>query len=247
MSAEVNNLQVIQHPNVVKFVKFVRPNALVMEFIDGMTLTARLEEAGTELEEEEAEWVMRGLLRGLSALHEKKIIHRDIKPDNIMLRGGDHPSDCGRVVIVDLGISRQENPEKNHTQAWTFLGTVEYASPEQTVGGAPVLGIDVWAAGVVYFEMREGRRPFQRGAAPDNDQDVQLMETIRNAVVPVSPSIVESFEVFPDLDSSQIFGVPSTKPAPCLSTFLGLACRLWWPKNIRILSTCQRASTRPPM
>ena len=181
---EVRNLKALKHPNVVKFEAFVELSAtLVMEFIDGKNLKARLQErlqerADQGLEEEEAMWVMRGLLRGLSALHEKQVIHRDIKPDNIMLRAeGDG---CDRVVIVDLGTSKQQLSTKTLTQAWTFLGTVAYASPEQTVGGAPELGMDVWAAGIVLFEMLEGRRPF----ASDKNQDLQLMEKIRTAVAP---------------------------------------------------------------
>ncbi|KAJ1472821.1 kinase-like domain-containing protein, partial [Baffinella frigidus] len=168
---EVSNLKLLHkprvHPNVVKFLKFVNPGAaLVMEFIDGKSLNQRLKEQGAGLDEEEAMWIMRGLLRGVSVLHEKTVIHRDIKPDNIMLRA---PGDrCDRVVIVDFGTSKQLTT-KTITEAWNVLGTPAYSSPEQTTGSEAELGMDVWAAGVVYFEMLEGHRPF----TGDNDKALE--------------------------------------------------------------------------
>ncbi|KAJ1470255.1 kinase-like domain-containing protein, partial [Baffinella frigidus] len=163
---EVSNLKLLHtprvHPNVVQFLKFFTPGAaLVMEFIDGKSLNQHLKvQQGAGLDEEEAMWIMRGLLRGVSVLHEKKVIHRDIKPDNIMLRApGDSSDRCDRVVIVDFGTSKQLTT-KTITKPWSALGTPAYSSPEQTNGSDPELGMDVWAAGVVYFEMLEGHRPF---------------------------------------------------------------------------------------
>ncbi|KAJ1466766.1 kinase-like domain-containing protein [Baffinella frigidus] len=186
---EVQNLKAVRHPNVVKFEVFVKPNAIVMEFIDGQNLKTRLEEeAGAGLEVEEAMWVMRGLLRGVSVLHEKTIIHQDIKPENIMLRAQVHGQPSDRVVIIDLGTSKQQRLTQTLTQAWTFLGNPAYASPEKVVGCEPEPGNDVWAAGVVFFEMLEGSRPF---AGKNN---VDLMHNIRLAAVrplQVSPATVD--------------------------------------------------------
>ncbi|KAJ1469072.1 hypothetical protein T484DRAFT_1852918 [Baffinella frigidus] len=176
---EVLNLQALHKPivqqNVVEFVEFVEPSAVVMELIDGQNLKARLEarragKADKRLPPKETEWVMQGLLRGLSVLHEKKIIHRDIKPANIMLRG--NGDGCNRVVIVDLGTSK-----KLLSKEAGFEGTLEYASFEQINGDESEFEMDVWAAGVVYFEMLEGKRPFA-------GRDAVLKNNIRTAQMP---------------------------------------------------------------
>ena len=151
------------HPNIVTFIRADKLDGvewLVMEFVEGENLRERLKAVG-KLELEDAVWVMVGLLSGLSGLHTHDIAHRDVKPENIMIRSK-HPGKLSdKVVIVDLGLSKRAEINKTFTNPAEFLGTPAYFCPEAT---HPEKGVDVradvWAAGVVFFEMLDGRHPF---------------------------------------------------------------------------------------
>lgn len=153
----------LDHPNIVGVSDFgVLDDGscyLVMDALEGESLGARLDRDGA-LPWSEALDVMRGMLRGLKHAHDRGVVHRDIKPDNIFLANDD-----GRHVVklLDFGIAKlvagaEEDPAS--TRAGITMGTPAYLSPEQAVGGEITARTDLYSATVVLFEMLTGRAPF---------------------------------------------------------------------------------------
>lgn len=132
---------------------------VVMERLHGETLATRLSRAGPVPVHELVE-IMLQVLEGLRAAHARKILHRDMKPDNIFLS-----EVGGRVVakVVDFGISKGMGDEKAHhlTRTGMVMGTPYYMSPEQAMGERDLDGrVDVWGSGVAMYEALTGVRPF---------------------------------------------------------------------------------------
>jgi tRNA A-37 threonylcarbamoyl transferase component Bud32/formylglycine-generating enzyme required for sulfatase activity len=149
----------LDHPNVVKLLE-VSQSALsdfiVFEFVDGVTLKQLL--AGQQqkgLEPERAARIARQLADGLHHVHQCGIIHRDFKPGNILLEAGD------RAKIVDFGLARHTESVSTISSDKGLLGTIPYMSPEQCQGKPVSVASDVYALGVVLYEMLSGRRPFE--------------------------------------------------------------------------------------
>ena len=140
----------------------VGPNYLVMEFVEGPTLAARLKKGPMPLE---AAWkVALQIAAALEAAHQKGIVHRDLKPGNI------HIKPDGTVKILDFGLAKFSDrigetgdsavPEQNPTNEKAIVGTPAYMSPEQAAGMPVDERTDIWAFGVVLYEMLTGKRPF---------------------------------------------------------------------------------------
>ncbi len=153
----------LDHPNIVAVSDFgVLDDGscyLVMEALDGEPLGARLER-DKRIEWHEALEILRGVLSGLKHAHDKGVVHRDIKPDNIFLAQKE-----GEIVvkILDFGIAKlyagsADDPAS--TRAGLTVGTPAYLSPEQAVGGEITPASDLYSASVVLFEMLAGRTPF---------------------------------------------------------------------------------------
>ncbi|GMV38454.1 MAG: hypothetical protein AMXMBFR64_01700 [Myxococcales bacterium] len=147
---------------------------IAMEWIEGRPLDAVLRQDGP-LPVEEAVRVAVQVLDVLAAAHEAGIVHRDVKPGNLMLTRD------GRVKVTDFGIARVQGSDLARTQAGTVLGTPHYAAPEQLAGRSVDCRADLYAAGAVLYETLVGQPPFD-GAT--------LYEVIRQAVLsePVHPS-----------------------------------------------------------
>src|SRR5947208_2642728 len=106
--------------------------------------------------------IQRQILRGLEHAHAAGVVHRDLKPDNIMLVERDGQRDV--VKILDFGIAKVTEPQSGGealTQAGVIFGTPEYLSPEQALGEAVDARADIYAAGVILYETLAGRRPFE--------------------------------------------------------------------------------------
>ena len=125
---------------------------LVMEFFDGGDLNKRL--AGKALPPEEAIRLFRELMYALGDIHEKGILHRDLKPQNLMFRND------GSLAIVDFGIAKQIDAV-DRTSHGEILGTPRYMSPEQVQGRALDLRTDIYSAGVLLYQMLTGRHLFE--------------------------------------------------------------------------------------
>jgi len=170
----------VAHPSLVKVLDSGQlPDGtayLVMEFLDGETLSQRLRRYRGSMPEWEVRRIGWQLASGLAAAHKKSIVHRDLKPGNIMLVvGEDSPTQGGphdRAKILDFGIAKLDvrslNLDDPQTRAGTLMGTPYYMSPEQCRGAAKVDDrSDVYSLGVIFFQMLTGRLPFM----PADDGD----------------------------------------------------------------------------
>lgn len=157
----------IDHPNLISVHDFGllddKVPFLVMDYIDGESLSERIATRGT-LEVNEAVPIFLRICFGLGYAHQQGVIHRDIKPSNIMLVAGMDVRDEGSVKIVDFGIAKFTQVEKNDIQALTRTGEVFgsplYMSPEQCSGNPVDERSDIYSLGCVFFEALTGTTPF---------------------------------------------------------------------------------------
>jgi len=161
----------LNHPNIC-ILHDVGLNYLVMELVEGRTLAERIREGAIPVEE--SVFIARQIADGLAAAHDKGIVHRDLKPANLKVtpQGVVKVLDFGlakavseRSALEDHSILRTEN--MGPTQAGVVLGTAPYMAPEQAQGKPANKQTDIWAFGVVWYEMLTGRKPFQGGTIVD--------------------------------------------------------------------------------
>jgi len=157
---EARAMASVEHPNVVRLYTFGTTETsdyLVMEYVEGETLATRLSRGGP-LAENEALRILREMLLGLEAAWEKGIVHRDVKPSNVLLDAK------GRARVADFGLAKsavRALDESWLTADQSVLGTPHYLSPEQARGQPVDFRSDVYSAGLVLYEMLTGERPFQ--------------------------------------------------------------------------------------
>lgn len=154
MEQEARILARISHHNVVQVRNiFTDDETLVMEleYVAGGDLSGIIRPGG--MEESEARRWMVGILDGLQALHDSGLVHRDVKPDNVLVDGNGIPK------VTDLGIAR-DSTAREKTQLGTVLGTLEYMSPEQIQGIGVDARADIYACGIMLFRMLSGELPF---------------------------------------------------------------------------------------
>ncbi len=182
--AEAARTREIDHPNVVRILDFGRDDAsascyLVMDRITGESLSARLAAHG-RLAEGEVRVLCAAIADGLAAAHARSIVHRDLKPGNVMMRG-DVPT------IVDFGIAKSLG-EGSAVVTSRRIGTLAYMAPEQLASGLITPSVDIWALGVVMFELATGRLPFEEFA---DGRLPQLVDTPLRAaeLAPISPAL----------------------------------------------------------
>jgi len=148
----------LMHPAVAQIFDFDRTTdgqfLIAMEYVEGETVAQRLRREGP-FPIAMAIQILRGIADGLDRAHALGIIHRDIKPDNVMLAAG------GAVKLLDFGVARDiaTNSSGGLTSAGITVGTPAYMSPEQLVGEAPTTTSDVYALGTAVYEMLTGRQP----------------------------------------------------------------------------------------
>jgi serine/threonine-protein kinase len=195
MAVEARTLGRLAHPNIVEVVTAGQTTDTqplpfyVMERLNGQNLRSVLERKGA-LTEEAALPIAIELLEALDHAHEHQVVHRDVKPENIFL----HRSLTGQAVtkLLDFGIMRMIDENRSNDTAGRFVGTLRYAAPEQIVGGQVGPGTDLYAAGIVIYEMLAGRGPYddvakdlsQMGFAHLNERPPPLSRLAR-----VSPEV----------------------------------------------------------
>ena len=184
---ESKAIAVLNHPNIVKVydVSFGdQIQYIVMEFIDGITLKEYIEQEGT-IRWQEAVHFTTQILMALECAHEKGIIHRDIKPQNIMLLQD------GSIKVADFGIARFLQSE-TQTMTDKAIGSVHYIAPEQASGDYITDKADIYSVGVMLYEMLTGKLPF----VADNAVSVALMQLQAKPVMPreLNPSIPRGLE-----------------------------------------------------
>jgi serine/threonine protein kinase/Flp pilus assembly protein TadD len=149
----------LNHPNILNVYEVVEKDGtmcLVMELLNGQTLKSYLMnlKAGPGIPVPQALLLGMQIAEGLKAAHDKNIVHRDIKPQNIMLTAG------GGVKIMDFGLAKLKSAV-SITKTGTSLGTLSYMSPEQAQGVPVDHRSDIWSFGVVFYEMLTGELPFK--------------------------------------------------------------------------------------
>jgi serine/threonine-protein kinase len=157
---------------------------LAMEYVPGRTLKDMLRERG-RFTPAAALDIMAGVLDGLAAAHASGIVHRDVKPENVLLTAD------SRLKVADFGLARAQ-AAAGHTRAGLLIGTVAYLPPEQVTGGSTGPRSDVYSAGVVLFELLTGRQPFT-GDTPIAVayQHVNADVPAPSALVPGTPAAVD--------------------------------------------------------
>lgn len=152
----------LSHPNIVNVYDYGTDGAdgeqyIVMELVEGRDLAAILRERGA-LSVDDSARIAIAVASALEVAHRKGIVHRDVKPGNILI------TDDGNVKVTDFGIARAV-AEASMTVTGTTLGSVHYFSPEQARGDEVTGASDVYALGIVLYEMLTGRRPFEGDSA----------------------------------------------------------------------------------
>ena len=189
---EAKSVAKLSHPNIVGVYDQGADGQylyLVMEYVPGRTLRELLRERGW-LPWQEALSVMDPVLAGLAAAHQAGIVHRDVKPENVLITAD------GRVKVVDFGLARASAAVGN-TQAGMIIGSVNYIAPEQVTGAPSDARTDVYAAGILLFEMLTGRQPFS-GETPlavayaHVNSDVPVVSTLVGGIPPSVDQLVQA-------------------------------------------------------
>ncbi|MFF2185575.1 serine/threonine-protein kinase [Streptomyces sp. NPDC058155] len=170
MRREASSAARIDHPSVVTMHDVVVEDDkpwIVMELVRGQSLADRLQE-GT-LDPREAARIGLDVLNALNAAHEAGVLHRDVKPDNVLLGRAD------RVVLSDFGIAQVEG-QQGLTETGAFVGSPEFISPERVLGQRPGPESDLWSLGVVLYAAVEGMSPYRRSNIPATLQAVLSAE-----------------------------------------------------------------------
>ncbi|SFP13167.1 serine/threonine protein kinase [Oscillibacter sp. PC13] len=197
-NAESQAVAQLSHPNIVSVYDVSRGGDveyIVMELIDGITLKQYMEKRG-QLNWRESLHFITQIMRGLSHAHSRGIVHRDIKPQNVMVLRD------GSVKVADFGIACLENSAQTLTQE--ALGSVHYISPEQARGDRTDARSDIYSAGVVLYEMLTGRLPFEGDSAVS--VAIQHLSSIPLAPREINQEIPEQLELIcmkamaPDLE-----------------------------------------------
>ena len=153
---ESKAISLLNHPNIVKVYDVSVSDHLqyiVMEYVDGMTLREYLNERGGKLTSRETVHFISQILKALDHAHHNGVVHRDIKPQNIMLL------DNGQLRMMDFGIARISRAE-NQLTGGKAMGSVHYISPEQAKGDETDFTSDIYSVGVMMYEMLSGHLPF---------------------------------------------------------------------------------------
>jgi len=178
----------LSHKNILQIFDTSESNGryfIIMEYVQGGTLKEQMSKTKKGLDKLEAISIALHLADALSYAHKKGIIHRDIKPDNVLLREGGSP------VISDFGIAKDLSSDTKLTQTGMFIGTPRYTSPEQFSGNATAQS-DLYSLGILFFEMLTNKRPF--------DANDPLAVALKHASDPLPKLPKESQELQPILE-----------------------------------------------
>ena len=153
---EANAASSLKHPNIVEMYDVGEDDGnyfIVMEYINGKTLKSLIKKRGA-LTLEEVMDIMLQLTSAVACAHDSYIIHRDIKPQNVMIL------EDGRIKITDFGIAMALNSNEL-TQTNSVMGSVHYLPPEQANGSGSTIKSDIYSLGILMFELLTGKLPFK--------------------------------------------------------------------------------------
>ncbi|MBL8201816.1 MAG: protein kinase [Chromatiales bacterium] len=172
----------LDHPNVVRIHDFGVADDhayIAMEYCGGGSLKRRI---GAGMDRYEAYRLMRDIAGALGVLHAAGILHRDLKPTNVLFR------DDGSLALIDFGLAKQVALQAEVTGAGAIFGTPYYMSPEQGHGEAVDVRGDIYSLGVIFYEMLTGAKPF------DGDTAMAVIIKHRQAPVPGLPTSLREFQ-----------------------------------------------------
>jgi len=203
----------IQHSGLVQVFDYGRlPDGsayIVMEFLQGRPLTDRIRNAGGGLACSDVLRFGRQLAVALTVTHEMGIVHRDMKPDNVMLIADREVIGGERTKILDFGIAKISNPSGGKTRTHAILGSAPYMAPEQCRGSGEITDrTDVYALGVMLFEMVTGRLPF----VAEEEVEVMAMH-IKEPAPPVDSLKREIPSELADLIGRMLRKIPAERPS----------------------------------
>src|SRR5215212_9805452 len=231
---EAANASRINHPNVAAIYDFGETSDgliyLAMEFIDGESLSKVLERTGA-LPAPRAASIARQIADGLTVAHDMDIVHRDLKPDNIMIAKARDGGDL--VKVVDFGIAKAtQNDAQKVTKTGLVVGTPEYMSPEQLAGDKIDRRSDIYALGLIVFNMLTGKLPFPSETVQEamimrlTDRPRTLAEMRPDVAWPAALQVAMDKVLERDVElryrsavdfardmSSAVLGMPSTAPS----------------------------------
>jgi len=175
---EYNIVRTVQHPAIVRYFGMFYNKAdeevnLVMEFIDGVSVTDLVLYCHS-LSETQAAFVLRGVIQAVQHLHSKGIMHRDLKPDNVLL------TMRGFVKLIDFGTAARDDP-KNAVKRRSTVGTPWYCAPEVINSEEYAFACDIWSLGCFTIELISGKPPF------DDLNDIQCLYKMSEGVPPPFP------------------------------------------------------------
>ena len=156
---EYETIAEMDHPNIVRIYDLGVSDDhahIAMEYLDGGDLRNKIEKGSSELE---AVKYLRQIASALSAVHAKNVLHRDLKPGNIMLRKN------GSIALIDFGLAKRARLEAAITDKGEIFGTPNYMSPEQGHGSKVDERSDIYSLGIIFFELLTGEKPFKGGSA----------------------------------------------------------------------------------
>jgi serine/threonine-protein kinase len=203
---EAKHAAALSHPSVVAVYDQGTSKGhvfLAMEYVPGRTLRALLTERG-RLGPRQALEIMQPVLAALGAAHRAGLVHRDVKPENVLLNAD------GRIKVADFGLARAESASKQ-TKTGMLIGTVGYLAPEQVISGDADARTDVYSAGIMLFELLTGRQPHQGGTP------LSVAYKHVNEVVPLPSSVIPGMP--PQLDAlvaSATNRDPSRRPSDAI-------------------------------
>lgn len=189
---EARSAAQLDHPNVVAVFDQGEDNGtlfLAMELVRGKTLRDLI---GTPIPPAKALAYLEPVLNALAAAHRAGIVHRDVKPENVLISPAS-PGTPGRIKVADFGLARAVTAETQHTSTGTIIGTVSYLAPELVERGTADARVDVYAAGVLLYELLTGKKPHQ-GETPIQVAYKHVHEDIPapSASVPGIPPYVDA-------------------------------------------------------
>lgn len=153
-AAECAILSSIRHEHVVRVFEHRAagdPRYLAMEYLGAGSLRDRMRRGFSP---GQAASLLRQAAAGLAQVHRRAVVHRDVKPENFLMRSS------GELVLIDFGVAAGQGDTASRVPAGRMVGTACYAAPEQAQGDSPSAAADVYSLGIVFYEMLRGRRPF---------------------------------------------------------------------------------------
>ncbi|WP_231511808.1 serine/threonine protein kinase [Chondromyces apiculatus] len=187
---EAETASKLSHPNTVTVFDYGQSDDIyyiAMEYIEGKTMHRVLREEGP-FSEQRTSYIARQICRSLREAHSIGVVHRDLKPGNVLLVS--HEDEQDHVKVLDFGLVKDVESGQDLTQQGLFMGSPKYMAPEQVTGGEISARTDIYALGVIMYEMMTGKVPFDRGAS---------VSTLMAHVHDVVPRM---YEAYPDLQIS---------------------------------------------